>query len=450
MRRRLIFGALYLLLAVVVGLAVPFGATLSRRLTDELGGRVEREAFAVAAAVEDRLESGDTTGLQPLAEAFARQIGGRVLITNRAGLLLADSLQPVGPVPPSYATRPEIATALASTPSWSVRRSVSLGYDLMVSAVPVRSAAGVLGAVRISYPMSEVRSAIHRAWLFLGLVGGVVLITGLLLAAFLARWVTRPIRAAGAAARVLANGDMDARVPEAGPPEVQELARDLNVMAERLSARVRADREFASNAAHQLRTPLAALRLSLEEARDGPDPRSEVDYALGETDRLSGVVDSLLELAREQERAVEPVDLVDVSRGIAARMDGAGPEIRVTGRGMAMANPHRVGQVIWNLLDNARRFAHTRVRVSVTPGGDDHVVLRVEDDGAGIPEPDRARVFERFYRGVMPRGRGSGLGLAVARELAEADGASIAAGSSDLGGAEFELRYPAASAGVRP
>ena len=75
MRRRLILGSLYLLLVVVIGLVLPFGATLDRRLTDELGGRVEREAYTVGAAVEDRLESGDRLGLQPLAESFARQVG---------------------------------------------------------------------------------------------------------------------------------------------------------------------------------------------------------------------------------------------------------------------------------------------------------------------------------------------------------------------------------------
>jgi signal transduction histidine kinase len=295
--------------------------------------------------------------------------------------------------------------------------------------------------------MSDVRSAIHRAWLFLGLVGAVAVIAGLILAAFLARWITRPLRAAGSAARVIADGDMDARVPESGPPEVQELARDLNVMAGRLSARVRADREFAANAAHQLRTPLAALRLSLEEARDGPDARAEVVHALDEADRLSHIVDSLLELARERERTLEAVDLVTMTREIAdRRKDDSGPAIRVTGVGVAAANPQRVSQVVSNLLDNACRYARSQVRVAVSPESSDRIVLRVDDDGEGIPEDDCARVFERFHRGTSPRGRGSGLGLAVARELAEADGASIAVVTSDLGGAGFELRYPAAAA----
>jgi signal transduction histidine kinase len=445
MRRRLIFGSFCLLLVVVVGLAVPFGATLGGRLTEELGGRMEREAFAVGAAVEDRLEFGSRSDLQSLAEAFARQIGGRVLVTDAAGVLLADSLQAPGPVPPSYAARPEIATALAGTPNWEARPSASLGYDLLVSAVPVRSSAGILGAVRISYPMAEVRRAIHRGWLFLAVIGVVAILIGLMFAAYLARWAIRPLRSAGVVARRIADGDLEARVPQSGPPEVRELARDLNVMTDRLGDRMRADREFAGNAAHQLRTPLAALRLSLEEARDGPDPRAEVDHALEEADRLGGVVDSLLELARHRERGAERVDLVNLARHVVDETgNGSGPQVRLTGVGAILADPSRVRQVVANLVDNARSHARSTVRVSVVPRGSD-VVLCVEDDGPGVGEDERAKVFDRFYRGLAQRGAGSGLGLAVARDLAESDGATIVVGSSDLGGARFEVRYASPS-----
>jgi signal transduction histidine kinase len=451
MRRRLILGSLYLLLVVVVGLAVPFGGTLSQRLTQELGGRVEREAYAVGAAVEDRLETGLGGDLQPLAEAFARQIGGRVLITGATGVLLADSLQAPGPSPPSYASRPEVAAALAGAANWEVRSSASLGFDLLVSAVPVRSSAGILGVVRISFPMSEVRTAIHRAWLFLAAIGLIAILVGLTLASFVARWAIRPLRSAGSVARRIAGGDLEARVPESGPPEVQELARDLNVMADRLADRIRADREFAGNAAHQLRTPLAALRLSLEEVRDGPDPRGDVGHALDEADRLAGVIDSLLELARHRERGDEWVDLAGVARSAVAETgNGAGPQVRVTGGGTALADPSRARQVVANLVENARRHARTTVIVTVAPRGGD-VVLRVEDDGPGVAEEETTRLFDRFYRGHAHRGSGSGLGLAVAKDLAESDGATIEAGSSDLGGARFEVRYSAAGwRGRRP
>jgi signal transduction histidine kinase len=439
MRRRLIAGAAYLMLVVVVGLTVPFAATLGTRLTDELGARVEREAFAVASIVEDGLERGRTAGFQPLIERLATRIGGRVIVTDQHGVLLADSFQPPGAPPPNYSSRPEIARALAGNPTWAVRPSQSLGYDVMVSAVPVRSAGHVLGAVRISFPMSAVNAAIHRAWWFLGAVGAATLLLGLILAAWLARWVTRPLRAAASVARQIEGGDLDARVPAGGPPEVRELAGDLNAMTDRLADLLRANREFAANASHQLRTPLTALRLSLEEIRDGTDPRGEVEHAIEQADRLRDVVTSLLALGASRERGSEIVDVGALARELAA----ADPSLETIGEGAALGEESRIRQVVGNVVDNARRHTTTIVRVTVEPRGD-RIVVAVDDDGPGVAAEDRSRVFDRFARGTRPRGAGSGLGLSVARELAGADGGTVEVTDGPLGGARFEIVYPAA------
>jgi signal transduction histidine kinase len=443
MRRRLMLGATYLLVVVIAGLAVPFGATLRQRLVDELGGRVEREAFAVGAAVEDPLEHGRTGALQSFDTRVAERIGGRVLITDAKGILLADSLQAPGRNPPSYATRPEIATALRGVPNWQVRNSTTLGYDLLVSAVPVRNASGILAVVRISYPMSDVAESVHRAWYFLGLVGIVTLGIGLALAAWLARWLTRPLRTAAGVMRSIAGGDLDARVAETGPPEIQDLARDMNLMTERLADLVRANREFAANASHQFRTPLTALRLSLEEAVDGPDPRSEARAALTEADRLEAIVRSLLELGAERERGTQSVDVAEVAGEVAAQHHQGTPAVTVIGHGFATADRERLRQVVGNLVENALRFARREVRIGIVGVGD-HLLVQVDDDGQGVPAKERASVFHRFSRGHEARGKGSGLGLAVAQELARADGAPIRVGDSDLGGARFEVAYIAA------
>ncbi|HXJ66949.1 MAG TPA: ATP-binding protein, partial [Actinomycetota bacterium] len=421
MRRRLMLAATYLLVVVIVGLAVPFAVSLQHRLVDQLGGRVEREAYAVGAAVEDPLEKGITAGLQPFARRVAQRIGGRVLVTDANGVLLADSLQAPGPNPPSYAGRPEIASALAGTPNWEVRHSTTLGTDLLVSAVPVRSAKGIVAAVRISYPMDAVTGSVHRAWAFLALVGAVTLLIGLLLAAWLARWLSRPLGNAAAVARRIAGGELDARVPVEGPPEVQELADDMNAMTERLSDLVRANREFAANASHQLRTPLTALRLTLEEAADGPDPRGEARNALQEADRLEAIVSSLLSMGADPAPGADAVDVAALARSIVDERPPAGPEVVVEGSGAARADAVRLRQVLGNLVDNAVRFARRRVVVAIRAGGS-RTLVAVEDDGPGIAPEERARVFDRFSRGRDPRGPGSGLGLAVARELARADG----------------------------
>jgi two-component system OmpR family sensor kinase len=450
MRRRLILGAFSLLLVVIVGLSVPFGRAMSTRLTDELGNRVEREAFAVAAAVEDELERSQTVGLQNDVERLATQIGGRILLTNGAGVLLADSLQAPGPRPPSYATRPEILTALSGSPNWEVRHSSSLGYDILVSAVPIRSRGMVLGAVRVSYPMSEVAAAIRRSWMFLGAVGVVTLVIGLGLATWLARWAVRPLRSAAGVARQISDGDLQARVPEEGPEEVRELARDLNAMTDLLADRLRSDREFAANAAHQLRTPLSALRLSLEEALAVPDPRREIEHSVEQADRLAGTVDALLVLGKAHEQGREPVEVSLLARKIAQALSDGRPILRVTGSGTALADPERLEQVTTNLIENAHAYARDSVCVTVQSRGD-RIILRVDDDGPGIPDDERPKVFDRFFRGRGGRLAGSGLGLAVAAELAASDGATISVSASDLGGACFEASYPAApvSTGIR-
>jgi signal transduction histidine kinase len=440
MRRRLILGAAYLLIVVIVGLAVPFGATLRSRLVDELGGRVEREAYAVGASIEDAVEAGHLAGIPKAIAAVAGRIGGRVLVTDARGVVIADSQGAAGV---SYATRPEIAAALRGNANWQVRHSATLGYDLLVSAAPVRHGRDVIAAVRISYPMSDVAESIHRAWLFLAAIGLVTLVIGLLFAAWLARWLIRPLRGAAEVARRIAGGELDARIPEAGPPEVQELAHDTNLMTERLADMVRANREFAANASHQLRTPLTALRLSLEEAVDGPDPRAEAGAALVEVDRLTAIVDSLLELGADLDREAEQVELGTVAREVAEARAHTGREIVVRGDARAAAHVDRVRQVVGNLVDNGIRFADAQVRIDVVRTGGS-ALIRVDDDGPGIPLAERHLVFDRFWRGREPRGTGSGLGLAVARELVWADGGTIDVDTNDMGGARFEVTYPAA------
>lgn len=441
MRRRLILGAAYVLLVVIVGLTVPFAQTLARRLTEELGGRVEREAFAVGAALEDELETGNTAPLQPAIVRIAERIGGRVLLTDAQGILLADSLEPPGAVPPSYATRPEVGTALAGEPNWQVRPSASLGYDILVSAVPIRTGAQVIGVVRISYGMEEVREAIHRSWWFLALIGGATLAIGLALAAWLARWATKPLKRAAAVAQRISEGDLDARVPEEGPPEVAELARDLNLMTDHLGQLLEANRGFAANASHQLRTPLAALRLRLEEALAGPDPREEMQKALDQVDRLTDLVDGLLKLGQTVQGDRSRIDVAEIARTIAAETgDG---RIVVGGAGHIVANLEGLRALLENLIDNARRFAREHVEVNIEQRGRT-VVVSVGDDGPGIPNDERERVFDRFFRGRSSRGKGSGLGLAIAADLARADGGRVTATTSELGGARLDVVYASA------
>ncbi|WP_163513668.1 sensor histidine kinase [Fodinicola acaciae] len=218
-------------------------------------------------------------------------------------------------------------------------------------------------------------------------------------------------------------------VPDAHD-EVQRLAVTLNDMLSRLEAARDRQRAFVADAAHELRSPLASLRTQLEiAARRSPELSTE--DLLAEIDRLSRLVDDLLLLARMDAGMVAPprsekVDLAEVARGMAKRHDG----VAVTAPDdlpLVTGDRDQLSRVVANLLDNAVRHARTSVGVAVT-ADDREVVVRVRDDGPGIPAGDRDRVFERFTRLDDARARddgGVGLGLAIVADLVRAHGGTV-------------------------
>ncbi len=248
---------------------------------------------------------------------------------------------------------------------------------------------------------------------------------------------------------------LDRRVPE--PPsrdEIHRLARTMNRMLARLETASGRQRQFVSDASHELRSPLASIRQTAEVARTHPDALPEGELAeavLEESARMQRLVDQLLLLTRVDEGVLagppRDVDLDDLVLTEAARVRRAGLSVDTSAVGPARVRGDRtaLGQVVRNLVDNAMRHASASLRLAVGQAGP-VVELTVDDDGPGVAEEDRERVFERFVRLDEARARdagGSGLGLAIVREIVAAHGGSVAAGSSSLGGARFVVRLPA-------
>jgi two-component system, OmpR family, sensor kinase len=292
----------------------------------------------------------------------------------------------------------------------------------------------------------------------LGALCGAAVVAG---AAWVAtRAALRPVDRLRAAAAALPPGD---RLPlPAADDEVRALAQELNgLLARRDEAVARLER-FTGDAAHELRSPVAAIRTQAEVAVAHPDPalaEETLRTVALEAERLSALLADLLALARAdagQRSPATPVDAVAAARAAVARAggaDGSHPVIRLTAPAPAhvLASPREVGQVLDNLLANALRYARTVVRVGVFPAGRTVRVV-VEDDGPGIPAADRERVFDRFTR-LEPdvEGRaatgptaGAGLGLALVAALATGRGGSVSAGEAAGGGARLEVRWPAA------
>jgi signal transduction histidine kinase len=250
--------------------------------------------------------------------------------------------------------------------------------------------------------------------------------------------------------------ELHRRIPSGGGrDEITRLAATLNRMLERLETGQLRQRRFVSDASHELRSPVATIRQHAEVALAHSDDSSTKDLAsvvLTEDLRLQRLVEDLLLLAQADEQLVDerrtPVDLDDVVfEEINRHRNDAGPMIDAGGvsAGRLSGDRKQLARLTSNLIENAVR--HARGNVAVSLGHEnDRVVLRVDDDGTGIPPPERARVFERFVRLQQARDRdsgGSGLGLAIVAEVAAAHGGAATVGDSPLGGARFQISFPA-------
>lgn len=268
----------------------------------------------------------------------------------------------------------------------------------------------------------------------------------LLILPFLAAliWITvgRSLSAVRRAASDVQSRDAGALTPisEVGvPQEVQPLTRALNALLQRLDTSIKAQRNFIADAAHELKTPLTALKLQIllaERAGDGPQ-RAEAFADLKQgLERAAHLVQQLLTLARQEPGAVEytpvPVDMQALMRGaisdfaMAANAKGIDLGMRADMPAQIMGNPDSLRILLNNLLDNAIRYSPPGSTVDVSLVSDPHAVsFSVRDNGPGIPEDDLARVFDRFYRVPGAADNGTGLGLAIVKQIAEGHGAEV-------------------------
>jgi signal transduction histidine kinase len=301
------------------------------------------------------------------------------------------------------------------------------------------------------------RATTTALWLLTGAIPAALALVGLTIWLSVGR-ALRPVEAVRREADEITSAHLDRRVPTPpGQDEIARLASTINAMLDRIGESHRRQRQFVSDASHELRSPLASIRQTVEVARGYPDKMtmSELtDAVLEESVRLESLVNALLLLARldDDKRTVtsELVDLDDVVLLEASRVTPR-PHVTIDVSHVSAGQVHGravfLRQVVRNLLDNALRHARRRVTVSVQEDGTD-VLLTVDDDGDGIPVPERDRVFERFVRLDDARAReegGAGLGLAIVRSFVESSDGTVVVDEAPCGGARFVVRLPAAT-----
>ncbi|WBU37500.1 sensor histidine kinase [Homoserinibacter sp. YIM 151385] len=399
-------------------------------------------ALLFQALLDASLADAEHSAAQDTAEAFAERGEGAALDDDAIA-----QLQRGGAVLDQTAEAAELGLVL---PAQDGAR-ILLDDEPHVLAVE-ETEAGVAVAARSLESAAEATGATA-----LLLLGAVPLVTALVAAIV---WVVagralRPVERLRREVEAVRAEDPTQRVAAPrGAGELDALAATMNELLDRIETSQRAQRQFVADASHELRSPIASLRQHAEVASAYPRTTDLAELA-GlvdlESSRLAALVDDLLLLARSGEPAAmrrEPLDLDDLVLDEGARLRALGG-IEVT----ADASPTRLhgdpgllARALRNLGDNARRHARARIALSLEREGD-AVLVRVDDDGAGIAPDDRERIFERFVRLDAARARedgGAGLGLAIVAEAAARHGGSVTASSSPLGGARLELRLPLA------
>jgi len=334
--------------------------------------------------------------------------------------------------------RPPLASTMETSRHGDVRRIDGLD-DLegpwLVQVLAV-SLDGRPARVVVATSLADMRRSVE----VLGklLIGGLVVLVTLVagLCWLVVGRALRPIEAMRAEVDAITARALDRRVPDPGSgDEVSRLARTMNEMLDRLERSSTAQRRFGEDASHELRTPVANIRTAMEVALGHPERTDWPAVArdvLTQDERAQKLIDELLVLARTDggrlERAAQPVDLAAAARAGALGAGGVTVRRVMPGPVLVLADPAHIARIVENLVENAARFAGSTVTVAVERIGP-WAVLCVDDDGPGVSENDRERVFERFVRLDHHRDRasgGSGLGLSIVRELVEAAGGTVA------------------------
>jgi len=445
MVRRIVLTMLALIGALLVTTVVPLGLITTGHERSSFREDTELFARALAGFAEDRLDDQYRSITLTRALMQAQRAGEQVRVYNSSRrLIVTTGGGDLGVSASKFTAALHGRTVLDN----------SVDDRLRVIA-PVTGDRGdtIVGVVVLSRSTGELEERVGVLWAWLISVGAAGLAAAAVAAIMLARWVSRPLSALDGAAQRLGGGALDTRsAARNGPPEVRRLAQNFNTMAGRLESLVHGNRAAMADVSHQLRTPLAALRLRLDVLSQDTDPATaeELAGAQGEIARLSHLVDGLLAVARAESVVPEPASIqvdevirdrvaawrpVAEEREVELGQDAAGPVY-------ARAGPGHLEQVLDNLLANALDAVpaggHVRISVAADSAG---VTVVVADDGPGMSGRQQEMAFRRFFSATPG---GAGLGLAIVHRLVTANGGSAALSDTPGGGLTVTLHLLAA------
>jgi signal transduction histidine kinase len=440
MARRIVLTMLALIGALLVTTVVPLGLITTGHERSAFREDTALFARALAGFAEDRLDDQARSITLTRALQQAQRAGEQVRVYDtQRRVIVSTGGRDLGVAPSLLTAALNGRTVLDTTADDRLR---------VIAPVTGDRGVAIVGVVVLSRSTDELEERVGVLWAWLISVGTVGLAAAAVAAIALARWVSRPLSALDGAAQRLGSGALDTRSAAGnGPPEVRRLAQNFNTMAGRLESLVHGNRAAMADVSHQLRTPLAALRLRLDVLSQDTDAATaeELAGAQGEIARLSHLVDGLLAVARAESVVPEPasiqVDEVIRDRVAAWRPVAEEREVELVVRAdapvRAMASPGHLEQVLDNLLANALEAVpaggHVRISAAATPGG---ATVVVADDGPGMGARHQEMAFRRFFSATPG---GAGLGLAIVHRLVTANGGSAELSDTPGGGLTVTL-----------
>lgn len=465
MRSRVLLPLMLCVVVAVLALVIPamesIAAVRTQQLTLARTASLNRIVLLATSAAETR----ETAILWRYLERFHDLYGEAVLVVGADGDTLASvgSLDPTTTEVAAYvvaARRNLPRLELALLRPWSER------YALI--AAPIAGDGDInRGAVVLRVDQAPARDDVTGVWLILGAGALLLLVALAVFALWWTRWILRPVRRLGEATSALAEGQYQREVRYFGPPELRKLASSFDRMADTITATLRQQRDLVSDTSHQLRNPLAAARLRIDDLRlrrlgDGTAVQTAVAEVDADLERLERTVDRLLTLADAERRATaaiagaDPSDREggvvqvltsagDLARPSAALIRNAGLRLVADDRQRVLVACRRsdLEEIVATLLDNAVKYAGDGATIEVTIAPrDDRVVVSVSDDGPGLSPDELTRAGGRFWRSPRHRDvRGSGLGLAISSQLARANHGSMTLDSVEGGGLRVDLEF---------
>jgi len=408
-RRRIVTVAVLAAVLAITLFGIPLGYAVAGSYLGDEAARAEHVADVAAIAVAAHLARGEPVTALPSSDAEV----SLALYTVDGSRVVGD-----GPARADPTVRDALGGRVVSDPDAPGGLAV---------AVPVTDGTTVTGVVRASSPYGGVWLQIAGAWAVMLALGAVAVLATWLLARRQARRLSAPLEELAGAAQRLGEGDFSVRTTPSGIPEIDAAGSALDVTAGRLGDLVSRERAFSSHASHQLRTPLTGLRLTLETALDAPAPAQQaaVGSALESADRLERTIGDLLSLARHRpgDRAELPLAALveDWTAAWAGVLAGRGRRLQVSAAPelpVSRASAGAVRQVVDVLVDNAVVHGGGTVGLVVRDAGAT-VAIDVSDEGNGPPDPDAV------FRSRQDGAAGHGIGLALARALAEAEGGRL-------------------------